>query len=112
MIGPARARELVFSARLLSADEALAWGLVNRVVADEELVEQGLAFAADVATMSPLAVANAKHVLNRGWEQGTGVDAGLAVEVERTLRYCLTSEDAREGLAAFAEKRKPRFRGR
>jgi enoyl-CoA hydratase/carnithine racemase len=111
-IGPARARELIFSARLLSAPEALDWGLVNRVVPDEELLEAGLSFAREVAARSPLAVANAKHALTAGWEQGTGVDAALALEAERTAYYCLTSHDAREGLAAFAEKREPEFTGR
>ncbi len=111
-IGPARARELIFSARLLSADEALDWGLVNRVVPDDELLDAGIAFAREVAARSPLGVANAKYALTAGWEQGTGVDAALALEAERTAYYCLTSEDAREGLAAFAEKREPEFTGR
>jgi enoyl-CoA hydratase/carnithine racemase len=112
LIGPARTRELVFSGRLLSADEAMAWGLVNRVVDDEELVGAGIAFAEEVAAASPLGIANAKEVITRGWENGTGVSASLELEVERTLHYCATSEDAREGLAAFAEKREPRFLAR
>jgi enoyl-CoA hydratase/carnithine racemase len=112
VIGPARARELIFSARLLSADEALAWGLVNRVVPDPDLLDAGFAFAREVAARSPLGIANAKYALNVGLEQGTGVDAALALEAERTAYYCLTSADAREGLAAFAEKRPPEFTGR
>jgi enoyl-CoA hydratase len=111
-IGPARARELVFSARLLDAQAALDWGLVNRVVEDGALVEAGLELAREIAAVSPLAVANAKYALNLGLEQGTGVDAALMLEKERTAYYCLTSEDAREGLAAFSEKREPRFSGR
>jgi enoyl-CoA hydratase/carnithine racemase len=111
-IGPARARELVFSGRWLTAEEARDWGLVNRVVPDGELLQAGLAFAGEVAARSPLAVANAKHVLNTAWSAGTGIDAGLRLERERNAYYCLTSEDAREGLRAFHEKRRPRFRGR
>ena len=112
IIGPARARELVLSARLLPAPEALEWGLVSRVVDDAELLPAGLAFARETAALSPLAVANAKHTLTTGWEQGLGVDAALDLERERAAFYCLTSEDAREGLAAFAEKRRPRYTGR
>jgi enoyl-CoA hydratase/carnithine racemase len=108
-IGPARARELLFSAELLDADKALDWGLVNRVVPDDELREAGLAFARQLATKSPAAVANAKYVMNVGFADGTGVEATMRLERERTALYCLTSPDSHEGLAAFAEKRTPNF---
>jgi enoyl-CoA hydratase len=111
-ITPDRARELVYSARLLSADEALEWGLINRVVDDDALLDAGLEVAAEIAARSPLAVANAKRTLNEGLELGTGVDAALILERDRTAYYCLTADDAQEGLRAFAEKRKPRFTGR
>jgi enoyl-CoA hydratase/carnithine racemase len=111
-IGIARARELVFTGRLLSAAEALEWGLVNRVVADEELLPAGLQVAAEMAKKSPLALANAKRVINNGFWHGTGLHESLRLEREVTLRYCLTSEDAPEGLIAFADKRPPRFVGR
>lgn len=112
VIGPTRARELIFSARLLDADEAHAWGLVNRVVPDAELMDAALGLGREIAALSPLALANAKYALNQGWEQGTGVDGALALEAERTAFYCLTSADAQEGLAAFADKRAPRYVGR
>jgi enoyl-CoA hydratase len=112
MIGPALARELIFSGRLLSATEAREWGIVNRVVPDAELLDAGLEFARAVCERSPLAVANAKSVLNTAWADGTGVDTGLRLERARNAFYCLTSEDAREGLQAFSEKRKPVFKGR
>ena len=111
-VGPARARELILSGRMLSTDEALQWGLVSQVVADDQLVEAGKTFAAAVAKKSPLAVANAKQTLNAALWDGTGIAAGLRLERETTARYCLTSADAPEGLAAFAEKRKPAFTGR
>lgn len=111
-IGRARAVELVLSGRLLGAEEAVAWGLASRVVPDADLLDAGLDFAREVAAKSPLAVANAKHVLTRLWWDNDGVDAGLRFELERDAYYCLTSSDAPEGLAAFAEKRAPRFEGR
>jgi enoyl-CoA hydratase len=110
-IGPARARELIFSARYLSSSEAESWGIVNRVVDDGELLAAGLEFAESVATRSSLAVSNAKFVLNTGWAEGTGIDAALRLERERSAYYCLTSADAVEGLAAFEQKRPPEFRG-
>jgi enoyl-CoA hydratase/carnithine racemase len=111
-IGRARAAELILSGRFLSAPEAVEWGLASRCVADDELLATGLAFAAEVAVKSPLAVANAKQVMNQLWADNAGVDAGLRYELERDVYYCLTSHDAPEGLAAFAEKRPPRFEGR
>lgn len=111
-IGPARARELVFSGRWLSAEEALEWGIITRVVPDGELLTAGLEVASAIAQRSPLAMANAKFVMNSSWAEGTGVEAGLRLERERNAFYCLTSEDAREGLQAFQEKRRPHFRGR
>jgi enoyl-CoA hydratase/carnithine racemase len=111
-IGRARAAELMLSGRFLDADEAVAWGLVSRVVADEDLLDAGLDFARQVAEKSPLAVANAKQVMHDVWSENGSVAAGLDYELARDAYYCLTSVDAPEGLAAFAEKRRPRFRGR
>lgn len=112
VIGPSRTRELVFSGRLLTSNEALDWGLVNRVVADDELLAAGLEFANRVARMSPLAVANAKHVINEGLEHGLGIAAHMRLEFERAVRYNLSSHDASEGLLAFSEKRTPNYQGR
>jgi enoyl-CoA hydratase/carnithine racemase len=111
-IGRARAAELVFSGRFLSAPEAVEWGLASRCVPDGELLVAGLDFAREVAAKSPLAVRNAKQVMNDLWADNGSVDAGLRYELERDAYYCLTSSDAPEGLAAFAERRPPRFEGR
>ena len=111
-IGRARATELMLSGRLLSSAEAVEWGLASRVVPDDQLVAAGLAFAAEVAVKSPLAVANAKELITSLWLENGSVADGLAVELERDVEYCLESHDAPEGLAAFAEKRTPRFEGR
>jgi enoyl-CoA hydratase len=110
-VGLARARELVMTGRFLDADEAASWGLVSRVVDDAALLEAGLSLAATIADKSPLAVANAKEVMHSIWADTLPVDAGLQLERERNAFYCLTSHDAREGLDAFAAKRRPRFTG-
>lgn len=110
-IGLQRASELIFSGRFLSAQEAVEWGIASRVVEDEDLLEEGLRFAETVAKKSPLAVANAKEVLQYGFSAGVSVAAGLTFERERNAYYCLTSDDAPEGLRAFDEKRDPRFSG-
>lgn len=111
-VGPARARELIFTGRMLKPQEALEWGLVSQVVEDDDLVAAGLRFAEQVAAKSPLAVRNAKQVLNSAYWEGTGIAGGMRLEREVTARYCLTSSDAPEGLDAFESKRTPQFTGR
>ena len=110
-VGRARAAELVFTGRFLDAGEAAEWGLVNRVVADDALGATGAELVASFATKSPLAMANAKDVMMSLWDDNGSVDSALRYERERNSYYCLTSDDAVEGLAAFAEKRPPEFRG-
>ncbi len=110
LIGPSRARELVFSGRLLSSAEALAWGLVNRVLPDAELLSEGIEFARSVAAKSPNAVASAKHVINTGI--GTDLEGALRLERERALLHCLTLPDSMEGINAFVGKRRPRWPAR
>jgi enoyl-CoA hydratase len=111
-VGRARAAELVFTGRFLDAAEAAEWGLVNRVVDDDRLHSEGLALAREIAAKSGLALANAKEVLHAVWADNASVESGLRVERERDAFYCLTADDAREGLVAFSEKRPPRFTGR
>ncbi|MEW5990172.1 MAG: enoyl-CoA hydratase-related protein [Chloroflexota bacterium] len=108
-IGKARAMELVLTGRTMGAREAEAHGLVTRVVADGEVVATALELAATIAAMPPLAVIAAKEAVNRAEE--LGLEAGL--EFERRSFYLLfASDDQREGMAAFTEKRKPAWKGR
>jgi enoyl-CoA hydratase/carnithine racemase len=111
-VGPARARELVFSARLLGAREACDWGLVARVVPDVHLLETGLELARGLAAKSPAGVALAKEVLNRGYAEGTGADQALRLEADAASLYSASLPDSMEGLRAFAERRAPKFPGR
>jgi enoyl-CoA hydratase/carnithine racemase len=110
--GIQRAAEMLFTGRFLSSQELLRWGLVNDVVPSDRLLEAGLEVARQVVQKSPLAVANAKEIMNSIWANSLGLVAGLHLERERNAYYCLTSYDAQEGLQAFIDKRNPRYLGR
>ena len=106
LLGTARALEMMFSGEPVQIDDALAWGLVNGVTHADELEERCLAFARLIAKRSKSATATLKSVVYQGLDQPLA--AGL--EVERlAIVDILQSEDYREGLAAFAEKRPARF---
>ncbi len=108
-IGKSRAMEMVLTGEPIDAQEALRLGLVARVVPDELLVEDALALAAKIASMSPLALRLGKEAVNAAFEMS--LTDGLAHE--RRLFYLLfASADQKEGMAAFLEKRKPDFTGR
>jgi enoyl-CoA hydratase len=109
-VGPAWARELVLAGEPLGAEEAARIGLVNRVFEDEAaLLEGALAVAKGLAKKGPLAVARAKRVLLEGQD----ADARVAHALEQQAFSALfASADRAEGLAAFVEKREPRFGGR
>ena len=105
-LGPAKAADLVFTGRRLDVDEALAYGLADRKVPAGTARDEALALAAVIAQNSPVAVRAAKRALRQG--AGVSLDAGLDLE-ENAWRTAATSPDRREGIAAFVEKRKPRF---
>ena len=108
VVGPSQARDILLSARFLEADEALAIGLINFVVPRDEIAEQVTSYAKRVAANAPLTVRAAKAAVN-AWEAGASAD-DLA-NVQALVDACFDSEDYREGRRAFAEKRKPVFRG-
>ena len=108
-IGTRRAKEMILSARRVSAAEAEAWGLVNRVVPGDALMGEVLTLAGEIAAQAPIAVRQAKLAIGRG--EGMSLSDGLALEIEAYNRTFPT-EDRREGVRAFNEKRAPVFRGR
>jgi enoyl-CoA hydratase len=108
-IGKGRAMEMILTGEPIAAGEARDRGLVARVVPDELVVEDSLALAAQMATRSPLALRLAKEAVNAAYEMGLT----QALAHERRLFYLLfASEDQKEGMAAFVEKRTPDFKGR
>jgi enoyl-CoA hydratase len=108
-VGERRAKELILAARPFTAEEGLAWGLINGLCEPAKLLEETLATAARIAANAPLSVRQAKHAIAAGMQ--TDLRSGLALEIEAYNRLVGT-EDRREGIRAFNEKRKPRFKGR
>lgn len=109
LIGASRALDLMITGRLLTPEEALAMGLVNYVYPKESFTEDVRRYARDLAHGPSRAVSLIKRSVLEGIEMP--LDAGLALERELQNRLFIT-EDAKEGLAAFTEKRKPAFKGR
>jgi enoyl-CoA hydratase/carnithine racemase len=108
-VGERRAKEIILTGRPFGAEDALAWGVVNRLSARERLLPEALETAARIAANAPLAVRQAKKSIHTGLQLDLG--NALRFEVEAYNRLVPT-EDRREGIRAFNEKRKPRFTGR
>jgi 2-(1,2-epoxy-1,2-dihydrophenyl)acetyl-CoA isomerase len=108
LVGPSKALELIFSGEMIGADEGLRIGLFSKVVPHDTLLDEAHAMAAMLAQKPPRALALAKRAV---YASG---DASLAEVLDRELAHqleCFQTTDAREGLAAFLEKRPPRFTG-
>jgi enoyl-CoA hydratase/carnithine racemase len=108
LVGPSRALELFFSGEMVGAAEALRLGLFSRVVPHERLAAETAALAHALAAQPPLALALVKQAVYAS--EGRSLAATLDLELQHQLR-CFASQDAREGFAAFLEKRSPSFQG-
>lgn len=106
IVGYQRAKDLVFSGRMVGSEEALALGLADKIFPADEVVEAALTDAAEWAAGPTLALGAAKRAMTAGF----GVDDGLAVELEE-FRSLFSTADAAEGVAAFIQKRDAEFRG-
>ena len=102
-VGVAKAKELIFSGKVISADEAKAIGLVNEVYAPEELLDAAVKMAQSFAVNAPIAVKYSKACIDRGMQMD--IDDGIALENE-LFAMCFATEDQKEGMGAFLEKRK------
>lgn len=107
-VGKAIAMEVVLGARFLTAEEALQYGLVNKVVPVEVMMDEALKLAGEIAAKSPVAVKLAKEAVNAVFN--TSLEEGLLFE-RKNFYLTFASNDQKEGMAAFIEKRNPVFKG-
>lgn len=110
LVGKAKAMELLLTGDIITADEAAAIGLVNKVTAPETLMDEAFAMAAKITKNAPLAVQYAKKAVREGLEVAD-MDEAIAIEAN-IFPKCFLTEDQKEGMGAFLEKRKPVFKGR
>ena len=110
-VGKPRAMEMALTGRTLSADEAREWGLVNKVVGDREgeVVEAAIEYAKMIAANSPDAVIVTRESVKMGWE-GVGAEDGTRISNDIWSQRLLSGENLKEGVQAFVEKRKPKWK--
>ena len=108
-VGERRAKEIILTGRPFSAREAHDWGMVNRLCAPATLMDEALETARRIADNAPISVRQAKHSIHYGLQ--IDLASGMMLEIEAYNRMVPT-EDRREGIASFNEKRKPKFKGR
>ncbi len=108
-IGKAKAMELVLTGRFLSAEEALHYGLINKIVPVEMYLREAVTLAKEIAQMAPLATQLAKEAVNRSFE--THLEEGLYFE-RKNFYLAFATDDQKEGMQAFIEKRKPEYKGK
>lgn len=109
LVGKGRAKELLFTADMIDAAEAYRIGLANKVVAPGELINAAKTLAQKIMSRAPIAVQVCKTAVNEGLD--VDLDSGIAYEAE-VFGLCFATEDQKEGMAAFVEKRKAVFKGK
>jgi enoyl-CoA hydratase len=109
LIGQAKALELILTARRFTANEALTYGVVTKVVSRNDLLSESLAFASQMLNNGPIALQQAKFAIKNG--MNADLNTGLQIE-RKAYEVTLPTEDRIEALQAFAEKRKPIFKGK
>ena len=107
--GPANARDILMSARIFDSEEALHMGLINRLVEPDELEAKVREYATRMAANAPLTMAAAKAAIREGLRDAAERDLD---KVSGMVAQCFNSEDYKEGVKAFLEKRTPRFQGK
>lgn len=107
-IGKARAMEMVLTGNFITPEEALSYGLINKIVPVELYLEESVKLARQIAEMSPIATKLAKEAINRAYE--THLDEGLHFE-RKNFYLTFASEDQQEGMQAFIDKRRPNYKG-
>jgi enoyl-CoA hydratase len=107
LAGVAKARELIYTADIISAAEAEKIGLVNKVVPAEQLMDAAMEMAKKIASKAQLAVRFSKMAINRGFE--TDIETAIAFE-NQVFAQCFSTEDQKEGMTAFVDKRAPEFK--
>jgi len=108
LVGLGRAMEMILTGTLIDGAEAKAAGLLNRLVAPREVMSTAAAMAEEMASKSPLALAYVKEALHKGMD--LTLDQGMRMELDLYL-LLFTTSDRKEGITAYKEKRKPRFKG-
>jgi enoyl-CoA hydratase/carnithine racemase len=108
-VGVRRAKEIILTGQPFTATEALAWGMVNKVVAGDKLMDEALQVARRIAGNAPVSLRQAKKALDKATELDRM--SGYAFEIEAYNRT-ITTEDRQEGITAFNEKRRPKYKGR
>lgn len=107
LVGIGRAKELIYTCDIVGAEEAYRIGLVNKIVSPEELMDAAIEMATKIVSKSQLAVRYSKAAINRGIE--TDLDTGMSIEKD-LFGLCFATEDQKEGMDAFLNKRKPEYK--
>ncbi len=109
IVGEGRAKEIIYTAKAITADEAYRIGLVNKVVEPEELMDAAMAMAKTIAKNAPIAIALSKEAIGRGMQ--TDIDSAIAIE-NSLFGLCFSTQDQKEGMKAFFEKRPPEWKNK